>query len=81
MSSMMQGEWEEMTALVYPYGRVNGNPKNENEFLLWLSAEENDMPIMFMDDVFSWLNKKMFDYRGLIPMGLALCAPEDMYKI
>ena len=28
-----------------------------------------------------WLNKKMFDYRGLIPMGLALEAPEEMYSI
>ena len=28
-----------------------------------------------------WLNKKMFDYRGLIPMGLALEAPEGMYNI
>lgn len=27
-----------------------------------------------------WLNKNGFDYRGLIPMGLALEAPEDMYK-
>jgi hypothetical protein len=27
-----------------------------------------------------WLNKKGFDYRGLIPMGLALEAPQDMYK-
>ena len=27
-----------------------------------------------------WLNKKMFDYHGLIPMGLALEAPKDMYK-
>ena len=27
-----------------------------------------------------WLNKKMFDFRGLIPMGLALEAPKDMYK-
>ena len=27
-----------------------------------------------------WLNKKGFDYRGLIPMGLALEAPKDMYK-
>lgn len=27
-----------------------------------------------------WLNKNMFDYRGLIPMGLALEAPVDMYK-
>ena len=30
--------------------------------------------------VIDWLNKNMFDYRGLIPMGLALEAPEDMYK-
>ena len=27
-----------------------------------------------------WLNQKMFDYRGLIPNGLALEAPEGMYK-
>ena len=27
-----------------------------------------------------WLNENMFDYRGLIPMGLALEAPEGMYE-
>lgn len=27
-----------------------------------------------------WLNKKMFDYRGLIEKGLALEAPKGMYK-
>ena len=27
-----------------------------------------------------YLDKKMFDYRGLIPMGLALEAPEGMYN-
>ena len=27
-----------------------------------------------------WLNSHHFDYRGLIPMGLALEAPKDMYK-
>lgn len=27
-----------------------------------------------------WLNKKMFDYRGLIPRSLALEAQEGMYK-
>ena len=27
-----------------------------------------------------WLNKNKFDYRGLIPMGLALEATESMYK-
>jgi hypothetical protein len=30
--------------------------------------------------VIDWLNKNMFDYRGLIEKGLALEAPEDMYK-
>ena len=36
---------------------------------------------IYFDSVKSidWLNKKMFDYRGLIPMGLALEAPEGMY--
>lgn len=27
-----------------------------------------------------WLNANHFDYRGLIPMGLALEVPDDMYK-
>ena len=31
--------------------------------------------------VIDWLNKNMFDYRGLIPNGLALQAPEGMYKV
>lgn len=31
-------------------------------------------------ELIDWLNKNMFDYRGLIPMGLALEAPEEMYK-
>lgn len=28
-----------------------------------------------------WCDKNMFDYRGLIPKGLANEAPNDMYKI
>ena len=28
-----------------------------------------------------YLNEKKFDYRGLIPMGLALEAPEGMYNL
>lgn len=28
-----------------------------------------------------WLNKHHFDYRGLIPIGLALEAPEGMYNL
>lgn len=31
-------------------------------------------------EVVDWLNERHFDYRGLIPMGLAFEAPEEMYK-
>lgn len=33
-----------------------------------------------IDEVTDWLNSHHFDYRGLIEKGLALEAPEDMYK-
>lgn len=32
-------------------------------------------------EYYDWLNAHHFDYRGLIPMGLALEAPDDMYKV
>lgn len=35
---------------------------------------------IMMLDASDWLNEHHFDYRGLIPMGLALEAPEGMYK-
>lgn len=35
----------------------------------------------FTPEAYDWLNKKMFDYRGLIEKGLALEAPEGMYNI
>ena len=31
-------------------------------------------------DAIDWLNEHHFDYRGLMPMGLALEAPANMYK-
>ena len=31
-------------------------------------------------EILDWLNEHHFDYRGLIEKGLALEAPEDMYK-
>jgi len=55
-----------------------------------MTEEEDGRRCAFLDDIeggieeaipnyIDWLNKKMFDYRGLIPMGLALEAPEGMY--
>ena len=44
-------------------------------------ASDNDFIDAEIAEVYTdWLNKKGFDYRGLIPMGLALEAPKDMYK-
>ena len=34
----------------------------------------------FSATAYDWLSKNHFDYRGLIPMGLALEAPKEMYK-
>ena len=39
------------------------------------------MPYSLCNYVIDWLNAHHFDYRGLIDMGLALEAPEGMYKI
>lgn len=42
--------------------------------------EEYINTFLTMWDAVDWLNSHHFDYRGLIEKGLALEAPEDMYK-
>lgn len=45
--------------------------------------EEDEYEIIIRSSLtthIDWLNKNMFDYRGLIPKGLALEAPEGMYN-
>jgi hypothetical protein len=39
-----------------------------------------DNPTFCIFECFEWLNSHHFDYGGLIYKGLALEAPEDMYK-
>jgi hypothetical protein len=41
----------------------------------------SEVPSYVVILVFDWLNEHHFDYRGLISMGLALEAPEEMYKV
>lgn len=72
-----------------PYLRPMSNMTEEEmdklaEFHIWNDGEKifPDCNCKLSDIVsaMNWLNKKMFDYRGLIEKGLALEAPEGMYN-
>ena len=51
--------------------------KEQREYISVGRRVSPDNPSVLSD----WLNAHHFDYRGLIEMGLALEAPEGMYKI
>jgi len=51
--------------------------EEENEYLKIIDGFLNFENVPRVVD---WLNAHHFDYRGLITMGLALEAPENMYK-
>lgn len=77
--------WDAHIDEVKPYLRSMSSMTEEEkqEFHHVASLQRNYIG----DDIFythwqmyDWLNAHHFDYRGLIPMGLALEAPEWMYK-
>jgi hypothetical protein len=70
MSSMDEEEKEEFESLVFTYDFGNGLFPIEHVIMYWDSFEE----------VLDWLNEHHFDYRNLIEKGLALEAPEGMYR-
>jgi hypothetical protein len=59
---------------------INVKCKNKNNGDTWTFQVNTRTPLETYYGI-DWLNEKMFDYRGLIPMGLALEAPEGLYKI
>ena len=76
MSSMTEEEEKEVNKLL-------GYRKNINDYGSILCSGWNGDVIVNIDVIVSylnWLNAHHFDYRGLIEMGLALEAPEEMYK-
>jgi hypothetical protein len=66
MSSMTDEERDEFNKVG---GVTSYNPQNDT----WAISA-------FTPEAYDWLNKNAFDYRGLIPMGLALKAREGMYE-
>ena len=79
MSSMTEEEFESLkqySGLEYDQLDLASFPNNHKCLDFYLS----EIPAYIVILVYDWLNAHHFDYRGLIPMGLALEAPEDMYK-
>ena len=75
MSSMTEEERAEMEKKkkkdrIEPYGEIK--KFGEDNLLLCTIRQSTNLQ--------DWLNANHFDYRGLIPMGLALEAPEGMYN-
>lgn len=73
MSSMTKEEEDELYTAMDWYGEIDetGN--------VYTKGQEKVYRETFYEYT-DWLNAHHFDYRGLIPMGLALEAPKDMYK-
>ena len=76
MSSMTEEEIKEFSA--FGFEVVNHINANRDECPKYQVIEVSNFSEI--TKVTDWLNKKMFDYRGLIPMGLALEAKEGMYE-
>lgn len=74
MSSMTEEEYEE-------YEKANDlDTDDSSETLKENMRAKSRVRISKWYHGVDWLIEHHFDYRGLIPMGLALEAPEDMYK-
>lgn len=80
MSSMTEEEFEklkEYSELIYDQLDL---ASFQNGAYKCLDFYLNEVPSYVVIKVFDWLNRNHFDYRDLISKGLALEAPEGMYK-
>ena len=90
MSSMTEEEKEELCNLCTPVKVLDEDTQEYlyTSYYVYFGHKEEDVeddeitiksaPLNYFP--IDWLNAHHFDYRGLIPMGLALEAPEDLYK-
>jgi len=75
MSSMTEEE-KKILKLSYDLDYIDTTTIDFGEYC----CEGSPVPIKKIVGIINWLNANHFDYRGLIEKGLALEAPEEMYK-
>ena len=71
LSSMTKEQKEELKYYTCPDG---SGYFDENSLIVPANHYGDKISFEFMDNIFEWLNKKHFDYRGLIEKGLAIDA-------
>lgn len=84
IDSLLNIFWDEKCVSIRPYLRSMSSMTDDEalEYLGMLNDIDKSglMNQNFITKVVDWLDKKMFDHRGLIPKGLALEASEGMYQ-
>lgn len=82
MSSMTEEEKEEIEVFIFNKWYEEDSCKIDKEGWIEILANYDVSGIdpCFCSDYVDWLNEHHFDYRGLIEKGLALEAPDGMYK-
>lgn len=66
---------EDIKPYLRPLSSMTDEEKSQYNFYLTRIVFAYDASLLI-----DWLNKEMFDYRGLIPKGHAIEAPKEMYK-
>lgn len=88
-----EGDAKSIKAYLRPMSSMTEEEEKEFNMIVGYKGESNDgwticdnihtrwgVWVLGCSEMIDWLNKHHFDYRGLIPKGHALEAPEDMYN-
>ena len=77
------GELEKFKPYLRPMSSMTEEERNEYLSIKMQETERVALAEIYrpeaISEIMDWLNAHHFDYRGLIPMGLAIEAPEGMY--